>query len=74
MLIMVEGHRVILQGKVLQLKFSDWIRGYWGGFLSYWNPHIIKFEEEKREMNTFENFPCEFFPCKISLCLKVLQN
>ena len=51
-----------------------------GGFLSYWNYQLIKFEEEnrfglfknnyvimKRETNTFENFPCEFFPCKISL-------
>ena len=52
-----------------------------GGFLSYWNHQQIKFEEERRfglykqicnyqtrEMNTFENFPCDFFNCKISLC------
>jgi hypothetical protein len=41
-------NRDILQGKDLQGKFSDWIRGHWGGFLSYWNNQLIKFEEEKR--------------------------
>ena len=45
-----------------------------GGFHSNWNHQLIKFEEqkrfgiykqfcnyEKREINTFENFPCDFF-------------
>ena len=52
-----------------------------GGFLSYWNHQLIQFEEEKRfgpkkqfcyyekrEINTFENFPSEFFPCKTPMC------
>ena len=46
------------------------------GFLAYWNHQLIKFEEEKRfgqfcnyenrKINTFENFPYDFFPCKTS--------
>ena len=67
-------NRVTLQGKVSQVKFSNWIR-----VLSDRNHQLIKFEEEKRfglkkkkkqfcyyekrEINTFLNFPC-----KISLC------
>ena len=52
-----------------------------GWFLSYGNHKLIKLEEEKRfglqkqfcnyekwEINRFENFPCEFFPCKTSRC------
>ena len=38
----------ILQRKVSQGKFSNWIRFPGGGFLSYWNHQLIKFEEEKR--------------------------
>ena len=72
-------YRDILQEKVSQGKFSNWIRGRLGrvSFLL----ELIKFEEEKRfglktncyyekrEINTLENFPCEFFSCRISLCL-----
>ena len=50
-----------------------------GGFLFYCIYQLIKFEEEKRfglwkqfcnyeKRNIFENFPWEFFPCKMSLC------
>ena len=47
------------------LKLYLWLPR--GGFLSYWNYQLIKFEEEKRFglINTFENFPC-----KISLHLQ----
>ena len=44
----LKGHRDILQRKVSQGKFSNWIRRRRGGFLSYWNHQPIKFEEEKR--------------------------
>ena len=53
-----------------------------GGFLSFWNRQLIKFEEEKifglhkqfcnnekREINTFENFSC-----RISLCRKITSE
>jgi hypothetical protein len=39
------GHRDILQGKVSQ-ENGFVVAG--GGFLSYWNHQLIKFEEEKR--------------------------
>ena len=71
-------HREILKGKVLQVFFLNGFVVAGGDFLSYWNHQLIKFEEElrtlklfcnyeKREINTFENFPC-----KISLCQKQL--
>ena len=74
MTFMAQGHlaRKIFQPELVEAR---------GGILFYWNHQLIKFEEEKRlglykqfynhekrEINTFENFPCEFFPCKISLC------
>ena len=43
---MPKWHRDILQGKVSQGKFSNWIRCRRGGFLSYLNHQLIKFEEE----------------------------
>ena len=81
-------HRDILQGKVSQGKFSNWIRGRRGrvSFLlepstnQVWRGEEIQtlkkifFNHEKREINTFENFPWEFFPCKISLCHFIIKS
>ena len=40
-----QGH---LARKSFAKKIFKWSRGRRGGFVSYWNPTLIKFEEEKR--------------------------
>ena len=73
----IKWHRDILQGKVLQGKFPNWIRGLRRRIsflleLSLKRRRDFDFKKkkyEKREINRFERIACELFACKISLCI-----